>query len=231
MHTCRPTSGNRHGVLFDSGGPTRHIREFSSSGFTQRNSFSRLEWAWDGGRWVYLKGIPSPGSGSVHTPSTTPSYPGSDISWSQSRGRARGDEKIDVGAIHNSLWSLHKRLRVPVRLAIMRLAWSTFDRPKASRADVEHLSNEPTRSWGPKAGRGRKSCRRLPAQPAWHRSTWRKLSVDNCQHWATMVGGKATGPYLAQGLLWPWANYAYRARVCVRAALEPFPHGQEAAPE
>src|SRR5271157_1787628 len=94
MHTCRPTSGNRHGVLIDSGGPTRHIREFSSSGFTQRNSFSRLEWAWDGGRWVYLKGIPSPGSGSVHTPSTTPSYPGSDISWSQSRGRARGDEKM-----------------------------------------------------------------------------------------------------------------------------------------
>src|SRR5271166_2972200 len=28
----------------------------------------------------------------------------------------------------------------PVRLAIMTLAWSTFDWPKASRTDVEHLS-------------------------------------------------------------------------------------------
>src|SRR5271157_4839208 len=63
------------------------------------------------------------------------------------------------------------------------------------------------------------------------RSTRRKPSVDNCQHRGTMVGGKATGPYLAQGLLWPWGNYAYRARVCMRAALEPFPHGQETAPE
>ena len=113
----------------------------------------------------------------------------------------------------------------------MRLAWSTFDRPKASRADLKHLSNEPSRSWGPEAGRERKSCRRFPAQPAWHRSTRRKPCVDNCQHSATMVCEKAAGPYLVQGLLQPWANYAYRARGCLRAALEPFPHGQEAAPE
>ena len=64
-----------------------------TSGFTQRISYFRPEWALDGVRRVHLKGIPSSGSGSVRTPSTTPSCLGSDISWGQSRGRARGDEK------------------------------------------------------------------------------------------------------------------------------------------